>query len=148
MFIFVIPCRCKQPLIWFGGFFSRIFNFQSRSQIWLTDRDGNQTRRKYQKKKEKKGENITLHCDCKSSVGVYIVWYRKWGPKFKWWCCLQKHSESIPWFSPGEEWVLSILRAADHKHHWFQWGSLLLWNWKACAYGWETNYSWICAHIW
>lgn len=22
------------------------------------------------------GENITLHCDCKSSVGVYIVWYR------------------------------------------------------------------------
>lgn len=22
------------------------------------------------------GENITLYCDCKSSVGVYIVWYR------------------------------------------------------------------------
>lgn len=22
------------------------------------------------------GENITLHCDCKSSVDVYIVWYR------------------------------------------------------------------------
>ncbi|XP_030608257.1 uncharacterized protein LOC115795872 [Archocentrus centrarchus] len=24
----------------------------------------------------KPGENITLYCDCKSSVGVYVVWYR------------------------------------------------------------------------
>lgn len=73
MFIFVMPWRCKQPLILFGGggspgslTSSQDLRYDSLIEMAI-----------------RPGENITLHCDCKSSVGVYIVWYRKWGPKFK-----------------------------------------------------------------
>ncbi|KAF7664070.1 hypothetical protein LDENG_00190350, partial [Lucifuga dentata] len=40
----------------------------SSSQDWISGSES--------ELRVKPGENITLHCDCKSSAGVYIVWYR------------------------------------------------------------------------
>lgn len=124
--IFAKLCKCEQILIFCVLVPSRSFSFQSRFVRWITERDESHTRRKYHSLLWLQIISRWIHSVVQELLSwesafpctENCIWAEKSGPQLQWWEGLQKCFESIPWFSPGEEWFLSVLWSADHKHHW------------------------------